>query len=129
MGSIKAVESKEANGRTHINRAGPMGNFLIYKNALIRLGKANFSESYSSWLHLKVLRLYIESILRYGLPPDFQAFYVKSKAGSDYKLGPLLNKHFQNMENTKANHQIEEDYQQLMGEYCAVVYYSLNTFE
>jgi V-type H+-transporting ATPase subunit C len=44
---------------------------------LVRLCKANFAETYASWMHLKVLRMFIESILRYGLPPDFQTILVK----------------------------------------------------
>jgi hypothetical protein len=33
--------------------------------------KANFGEVFSAWMHLKMLRLHVESILRYGLPPTF----------------------------------------------------------
>jgi V-type H+-transporting ATPase subunit C len=52
---------------------------------LLRLCKANFSETYASWMHLKVLRMFIESILRYGLPPDFQTILVKV-SGSKFRL-------------------------------------------
>ncbi|KAL0478878.1 V-type H+-transporting ATPase subunit C [Acrasis kona] len=30
-----------------------------------------FSEVYSAWLHLKAIRVFVESVLRYGLPPQF----------------------------------------------------------
>lgn len=38
---------------------------------LLRLAKTNFGEVFASWLHLKALRVFVESVLRYGLPPDF----------------------------------------------------------
>lgn len=37
----------------------------------MRLIKTNFGEVFSAWIHLKMLRLHVESILHYGLPPTF----------------------------------------------------------
>lgn len=45
--------------------------------SLVRLGKMNFGEAFSCWCHIKALRVYVESILRYGLPPNFQPMIVK----------------------------------------------------
>ncbi|KAI3629784.1 hypothetical protein MIR68_011219 [Amoeboaphelidium protococcarum] len=47
------------------------------KNSLIRLCRVNFGEVFSAWIHLKVLRSFVEGVLRYGLPPNFQIFTVK----------------------------------------------------
>jgi len=33
----------------------------------------NFSEAFEAWIHLKALRVFVESVLRYGLPPNFAA--------------------------------------------------------
>ena len=43
---------------------------------LIRLSRTNFSEMFASWVHLKALRVFVESVLRYGLPPDFTAVTI-----------------------------------------------------
>jgi V-type H+-transporting ATPase subunit C len=43
---------------------------------LIRWGKAHFSETFTAWIHLKAIRLFVESVLRYGLPPQFQGAVV-----------------------------------------------------
>jgi V-type H+-transporting ATPase subunit C len=43
---------------------------------LIRLTKTNFGEIFASWVHLKALRVFVESVLRYGLPPDFTAVTI-----------------------------------------------------
>lgn len=38
---------------------------------LIRLAKTAFQDVFVNWLHIKALRVYVESVLRYGLPPFF----------------------------------------------------------
>jgi V-type H+-transporting ATPase subunit C len=69
--------------------------------------KVNFSEAFSAWLHIKVkrsisaslknlfqaLRIFVESVLRYGLPVNFRAaVLIPSKPR---KLRERLNKVFQ----------------------------------
>ena len=44
---------------------------------LVRLCKSNFSEMFASWIHVKAMRVFVEAVLRYGLPPDFSAFLVE----------------------------------------------------
>ena len=51
---------------------------------LLRLAKTNFGEIFASWLHLKALRVFVESVLRYGLPPDFCSVAILVKI--TYKL-------------------------------------------
>lgn len=38
---------------------------------LVRLVRTNFGEVFSGWIHLKVVRTFVESVLRYGLPPAY----------------------------------------------------------
>lgn len=38
---------------------------------ILRLLETNFGELFSAWVHVKMLRLFVESVLRYGLPPHF----------------------------------------------------------
>lgn len=47
------------------------------QQVIIRLAKTNFSEVFSSWVHLKALRVFVESVLRYGLPPDFTSAVIE----------------------------------------------------
>ena len=44
---------------------------------LLRLSRTNFSEAYQLLVHLKVVRLYVESVLRYGLPADYSAIVLQ----------------------------------------------------
>ncbi|GME98758.1 unnamed protein product [[Candida] boidinii] len=47
------------------------------KNDLIRLSKTAYSDIVNDWFHLKALRVFVESVLRYGLPPNFYSFLLK----------------------------------------------------
>lgn len=56
----------------------------------MRLAKTNFGEVFQAWTHLKSLRVFVESVLRYGLPPDFVGFTIKPKPKQDKKILDIL---------------------------------------
>ncbi|KAI9141991.1 hypothetical protein BKA69DRAFT_1109454 [Paraphysoderma sedebokerense] len=58
---------------------------------LLRLCKTNFGELFSCWIHIKALRVFVESVLRYGLPPDFMSAIVKPKTKHIKKSRDVLN--------------------------------------
>ena len=51
----------------------------------------NFSECFSAWLHVKALRVFVESVLRYGLPVNFAAFLIFPNKKSTKRLHDVLN--------------------------------------
>ena len=57
---------------------------------ILRLAKTNFGEVFQAWTHLKSLRVFVESVLRYGLPPDFVGFTIKPKLKQDKKILDIL---------------------------------------
>ncbi|KAF9897942.1 Vacuolar ATP synthase subunit C [Lobosporangium transversale] len=57
---------------------------------ILRLAKTNFGEVFQAWTHLKSLRVFVESVLRYGLPPDFVGFTIKPKPKQDQKILDIL---------------------------------------
>ncbi|KAG0197406.1 hypothetical protein BGX28_009100, partial [Mortierella sp. GBA30] len=57
---------------------------------ILRLAKTNFGEVFQAWTHLKSLRVFVESVLRYGLPPDFVGFTIKPKPKQDKKILDVL---------------------------------------
>ncbi|KAI8377872.1 uncharacterized protein BYT42DRAFT_572008 [Radiomyces spectabilis] len=57
---------------------------------LVRLAKTNFSEVFASWVHLKALRVFVESVLRYGLPPDFASVAITSPPKFEKKVDETL---------------------------------------
>ncbi|KAJ3290785.1 Vacuolar ATP synthase subunit C [Rhizoclosmatium sp. JEL0117] len=104
---------------------------------LLRLCKTNFGEVFSCWIHIKVLRVYVESILRYGLPPDFQPMVIKLKPKqNEKKLRDAINLHYAklggaaNNSSGAADDQLEENLQLLLGDkdYCPAVLFGVNAF-
>eukprot|EP01135_Chromosphaera_perkinsii_P008605 Nk52_evm47s1401 gene=Nk52_evmTU47s1401 len=61
-------------------------------STLVRWCRTNFGEAFSAWIHLKALRVFVESVLRYGLPANFQAVVMKPIGKNDKKLRDTLNK-------------------------------------
>ncbi|KAJ3070092.1 hypothetical protein HDU98_006854 [Podochytrium sp. JEL0797] len=103
--------------------------------SLLRLCKTNFGEVFSCWIHIKMLRVYVESILRYGLPPDFQPMVIKLKPKqNEKKLRDAINSHFAKLggiaNSSAADEQLEENIQALLGDkdYCPAVLFGVNAF-
>lgn len=47
-------------------------------------------QAFSAWIHICAIRLFAESILRYGVPPQFLTALVKPNAKTTTKLRKLL---------------------------------------
>ncbi|MEW5315743.1 MAG: hypothetical protein WDW38_007149 [Sanguina aurantia] len=52
--------------------------------------KTAYGEAFSAWMHSLSIRLFVESILRYGLPPAFQAAVVRPKDKIEAKLRAVM---------------------------------------
>ena len=46
----------------------------------------NFNELFQALLHLKIMRTYIDGVLRYGIPPKFYMGILKPAKGQDKKI-------------------------------------------
>lgn len=55
---------------------------------MIRWCRAHFGEAFSAWMHVKLVKSYVESVMRYGLPVDFSAFMLLPKKNQEAKVGP-----------------------------------------
>jgi V-type H+-transporting ATPase subunit C len=60
------------------------------KRNLIRWCKTNFGETFSAWIHLKAIRIFVESVLRYGLPTNFQAMLLLPRKNKQKALRKIL---------------------------------------
>jgi V-type H+-transporting ATPase subunit C len=56
---------------------------------LLQISRTNFSESFQILVHLKVLHLFVESVLRYGLPANYQGLVIKVSMPVDLCLHAL----------------------------------------
>lgn len=57
---------------------------------VLRLGRAAFGDAFQAWIHIKALRVFVESILRYGLPPKFACALVQPRKKQEKQLKKLL---------------------------------------
>ncbi|XP_001946227.1 V-type proton ATPase subunit C [Acyrthosiphon pisum] len=57
---------------------------------LVRWLKVNFSECFCAWIHVKALRVFVESVLRYGLPVNFQAMLLHPNKKNTKRLRDVL---------------------------------------
>ena len=64
------------------------------RSGLTRWCKTHFGEAFVAWMHIKVIRVFVESVLRYGLPVDFTAVLYKVASGKEVRLVNALDKTF-----------------------------------
>jgi V-type H+-transporting ATPase subunit C len=62
------------------------------KSALLRWCKNHYGDAFVAWMHIKVIRVFVESVLRYGLPVDFTAVLYKVVKGKENNLINSLDK-------------------------------------
>lgn len=62
------------------------------KAALTRWCKNHYGDAFVAWMHIKVIRVFVEAVLRYGLPVDFTAVLYKVHVGKDVDLIGALDK-------------------------------------
>ena len=62
------------------------------KSALMRWCKTHYGDAYVAWMHIKVIRVFVESVLRYGLPVDFTAVLYKVNPNKEADLTMALDK-------------------------------------
>lgn len=61
---------------------------------LLKLSRINFSEAYQILTHLKCVRLFVESVLRYGLPADYAGVIVRPEPKTAVKSLKTLSGEF-----------------------------------
>jgi len=64
---------------------------------LILWCKTNFTEAFTAWIHLKAVRVFVESTLRYGLPANFTAILIQARRKDDKKVRTVLGEIFQHL--------------------------------
>jgi len=72
----KYIEGGREEERKEIERVGK-DERKIWGEAL-RLGRTGWSESVMIWIHVLTLRVFVETVLRYGLPLDFVCGLIKT---------------------------------------------------
>ncbi|KAG4073486.1 hypothetical protein HA402_000710 [Bradysia odoriphaga] len=99
---------------------------------LVRWLKVNFSETFCAWIHVKALRVFVESVLRYGLPVNFQAILLHPNKKSTKRLRDVLNQLYSHLDGSAQAPSNAVDNVDIPGlgfgqsEYFPYVYYKLS---
>jgi len=99
---------------------------------LVRWLKVNFSESFTAWIHVKALRVFVESVLRYGLPVNFQAMLLLPNKRSVKRLREVLNHLYSHLDNSASQGSAADSGVDIPGlamgqfEYYSYVFYKIN---
>ncbi|XP_011687853.1 PREDICTED: V-type proton ATPase subunit C [Wasmannia auropunctata] len=101
---------------------------------LVRWLKVNFSECFCAWIHVKALRVFVESVLRYGLPVNFQAILLHPHKKCARRLRDALNQLYAHLDSsaTGSTAQHSQDNVDIPGlgfgqsDYFPYVYYKIN---
>jgi V-type H+-transporting ATPase subunit C len=72
---FKYVEGGKEEERREVERVG--GDERKLWGETLRLGRTSWSEAVMVWMHVLVLRVFVETVLRYGLPLDFVCTIIR----------------------------------------------------
>lgn len=143
----KDVEQFKENGRTHhfivrdyeysekkhVDQKSHYENLerakAKFKAEVLRWTKVMFGETFEAWIHVKTLRVFVESVVRFGLPVNYQAFLILPMK-SKHMLRRKLQKLYKNVEPVMAGN-IENTPGGLasyygVSEYYPYVYFDIN---
>mmetsp|Transcript_90 Transcript_90/g.236 ORF Transcript_90/g.236 Transcript_90/m.236 type:complete len:463 (-) Transcript_90:59-1447(-) len=96
-----------------------------------------FEDVYVAWTHIKAIRVFVESVLRYGVPPNFHAsLIIPSAAKNMRKIRQVLQRRYEHLDELDvASLKVSEDVQRIMGpssstgEYLPYISVSINFVE
>ncbi|CAK9177467.1 unnamed protein product [Ilex paraguariensis] len=61
-----------------------------FRSSLLQWCYTSYGEVFSSWMHFCAVRVFVESILRYGLPPSFLSVVLAPSVKSEKKVRAIL---------------------------------------
>lgn len=99
---------------------------------LVRWLKVNFSECFCAWIHVKALRVFVESVLRYGLPVNFQAMLLHPNKKNTKRLRDVLQQLYGHLDSSAQGGSQHHDSVDIPGlgfgqaDYFPYVYYKIN---
>lgn len=90
--TVREVKKADLTEEAKTARASRADEKKVLESKLIRWCRINFGEIFAAWMHVKAVRIFVESVLRYGLPPKFISPIVRydSPKKDTKKLLPAL---------------------------------------
>ena len=73
-------------------------DYLHYTLKTLDWCKVHYGEAVIAWGHVKAIRVHVESVLRYGLPPKFHTVFIVPKQGKEKKIRDKLKELYGHLE-------------------------------
>ncbi|XP_064159103.1 V-type proton ATPase subunit C 1-B-like isoform X1 [Anguilla rostrata] len=120
----ESQKQEEEMTRLHANKKEQYGTF-------VRWLKVNFSEVFMAWIHVKALRVFVESVLRYGLPVNFQTVLLQPDRKRSKHLRELLDSLYTHLDSAGAASKPDvgldiPDMSMAPQEYYSYIFYKIN---
>jgi V-type H+-transporting ATPase subunit C len=99
-----------------------------YVNA-VATTKSSFSDTFMIWIHIKAMRVFVEVVLRFGLPVNFQSFLIRPKKGTDKRLRESLGAMYKHLAKAESNAKKGEDDEATLsqfGQFFPYVYFEVD---
>ncbi|CAL8299219.1 unnamed protein product [Boreogadus saida] len=96
----------------------------------VRWLKVNFREVFVAWIHLKALRVFVESVLRYGLPVSYQALLLQPDRKRVKRLRQELSSLFMHLEPSAMSNKVDASFdvpEIVQQEYFSYICFQINT--
>uniref|UniRef100_A0A3P9MCJ8 V-type proton ATPase subunit C n=1 Tax=Oryzias latipes TaxID=8090 RepID=A0A3P9MCJ8_ORYLA len=98
------------------------------KEIFVRWLMVNFSQLFIAWIHLKAIGVFVESVLRYGLPVNYQALLLQTDKKHSKKLRDTLSSLFKHLDPTDSLKYVSCDIPGLcQEEYSSYICFPINT--
>jgi len=94
---VRDYKYSEKDFRLSVDRAHSLkAEYAKQETFLRKVCHAAFSDTLVGWLHLKAMRVFVEAVLRFGVPPNFASFILKPSKGGKIaaKLPKVINEVF-----------------------------------
>ncbi|KAF3637087.1 V-type proton ATPase subunit C [Capsicum annuum] len=88
------IRDFEHNSETQESRKQELEKLMqdqeTFRSSLLQWCYTSYGEVFSSWMHFCAVRIFAESILRYGLPPSFLSVVLAPSTKSEKKVRSIL---------------------------------------
>ncbi|KAL3835372.1 hypothetical protein ACJIZ3_010108 [Penstemon smallii] len=88
------VRDFEYNSETQESRKRELDKLMhdqeALRSSLLQWCYSSYGEVFSSWMHFCAVRVFVESVLRYGLPPSFLSVVLSPSVKSEKKVRSIL---------------------------------------
>ncbi len=102
------------------------------QNYLIRWCTTTYAEIFASWIHIKAIRLYVEAVLRYGLPVNLAFALMEPRKGQEKHVRELLQNLYAKLASANLTQALDANETDLSGfgsDFYPYVYLPLSLFD